>query len=352
MSRKLIKGNEAAIFGAILGGSTHYFGYPITPASEMAHAAARYFPACGRHFLQAECEVASINMIYGAAGAGARPMTGTSGPGLSLMAEGLSYLAAAELPCVVVDVQRAGPGLGNIFPAQGDYNCTVKGGGHGDYHCAVLAPESAQEMCDFAYHGFEIAEKYRSPVIILADACIGQLMEPVELPATVRPNPVKDWAVYGDARSRPNLISSIFMDPQAIQAHNQKLQAKYLGMAQEITSAEEFLLDDAEFAFVAFGICARICKSSVRLLRQQGIRAGVFRPKSLFPFPSAAVEALAGRVARLVTVELNSGHMFEDVRLATGGRAPTSLYSWSGGMVPTAEEIAARLTREIAGARV
>ena len=190
MSRKLMKGNEAAIYGAILGGATHYFGYPITPASEMAHAAAQYFPACGRHFLQAECEVASINMIYGAASAGARAMTGTSGPGLSLMAEGLSYLAAAELPCVVADVQRAGPGLGNIFPAQGDYNCTVKGGGHGDYHCVVLAPESAQEMCDCAYNGFEIAEAYRSPVIILSDACIGQLMEPVQA-AGGRSSPIR-----------------------------------------------------------------------------------------------------------------------------------------------------------------
>lgn len=349
MSRRLIKGNEAAIHGALLGGATHYFGYPITPASEMAHAAAQYFPACGRHFLQAECEVASINMIYGAAGAGARAMTGTSGPGLSLMAEGLSYIAAAELPCVVVDVQRAGPGLGNIFPAQGDYNCTVKGGGHGDYHSAVFAPESAQEMCDCAYNGFEIAETYRSPVIILADACIGQLMEPVQLPATVRPNPVKDWAVYGDARSRSNLISSIHMDPQAIQEHNRKLQAKYLQMAREITAWEEFLLDDAEFAFVAFGICARICKTSARILRQQGLRAGVLRPKTLFPFPTEPVRALAGRVARLVTVELNSGHMFEDVRLAVAERVATSLYSWSGGIVPTAEEIAGRLAKEIGG---
>ncbi len=184
-----MKGNEAAIFGALLGGSSHYFGYPITPASELAQAASQYYPACGRRFLQAECEVASINMIYGAASAGARAMTGTSGPGLSLMAEGLSYLAAAELPCVVVDVQRAGPGLGNIFPAQGDYNCTVKGGGHGDYHCVVLAPDSAQEMCDCAYNGFDLAETYRSPVIVLADACIGQLMEPVQLPVTAQTQP-------------------------------------------------------------------------------------------------------------------------------------------------------------------
>jgi len=347
MSRKLMKGNEAGIYGAILGGATHYFGYPITPASEMAHAAAQYFPACGRHFLQAECEVASINMIYGAASAGARAMTGTSGPGLSLMAEGISYLAAAELPCVITDVQRAGPGLGNIFPAQGDYNCTVKGGGHGDYHCVVLAPESAQEMCDCAYSGFEIAEAYRSPVIILSDACIGQMMEPVRLPGSVRPNPVKDWAVYGDARSRHNLVTSIFMDPVTIQEHNRKLEAKYVRMAQEIVDYEEFMLDGAEIAFVAYGICARICKSTARILHSKGIRAGVLRPKTLFPFPAGALRLLAGRVQRVVTVELSSGQMHEDVRLAAGERVPTSLYSWTGGVVPTAEEIAERLQKEI-----
>ena len=347
MSRKLMKGNEAAIFGAILGGSTHYFGYPITPASELAHAGAQYYPACGRHFLQAECEVASINMMYGAASVGARAMTGTSGPGLALMAEGLSYIAAAELPCVVVDVQRAGPGLGNIFPAQGDYNCTVKGGGHGDYHCIVLAPDSAQEMCDCAYNGFDLAEKYRNPVIILSDGCIGQLMEPVKLPTVVKPNPHKDWAVYGDFQSRHNLVSSIFMEPETIQAHNNKLTDKYARMAREIVDYEAFMLDDAEFAFVAYGVCARICKSSVRMLRSKGIRAGVLRPKTLFPFPTAPIESLAGRTSRIVTVELSSGHMHEDVRLAVGNRIPTSLYNWSGGVVPTAEEIAGRLEKEI-----
>jgi pyruvate/2-oxoacid:ferredoxin oxidoreductase alpha subunit len=347
MNRKLMKGNEALVFGALMGGSTHYFGYPITPASEMAHAAAKYYPECGRHFLQAECEVASINMIYGAASAGARAMTGTSGPGLALMAEGLSYLAAAELPCVVVDVQRAGPGLGNIFPAQGDYNCTVKGGGHGDYHTVVMAPDSAQEMCDFAYNGFDIAERYRSPVIILADGCIGQVMEPVQFPTEVKPNPVKDWAIYGDFKSRHNLVSSILMEPHEIQAHNLKLAEKYRRMASEIMDFEAFELDDAEFVFVAYGICARICKSSVRLLRKKGIRAGVLRPKTLFPFPTEPIKSLVGRVSRIVTVELSSGHMFDDVRLATGERAPLSLYHWSGGVVPTAEEIAERLQQEI-----
>ena len=347
MSRKLMKGNEAAIHGAILGGSTHYFGYPITPASEMAHAAAQFYPACGRHFLQAECEVASINMIYGAASAGARAMTGTSGPGLALMAEGLSYMAAAELPGVIADVQRAGPGLGNIFPAQGDYNCTVKGGGHGDYHCAVLAPDSAQEMCDCAYNAFDIADRYRNPVIILTDGCIGQLMEPVELPTKVKANPIKDWAVYGDLKSRPNLICSIFMEPEEIQAHNQKLTDKYRRMETEIMDYEAFLLDDAEFAFVAYGICARICKSSARLLRVRGIRAGVLRPKTLFPFPTAPIRSLANRAARIVTVELSSGHMHEDVRLAVANRIPSDLYNWSGGVVPTAEEIASRLEKEI-----
>jgi 2-oxoisovalerate ferredoxin oxidoreductase alpha subunit len=348
MNRRLMKGNEACIFGALLGGSTHYFGYPITPASEMVHAAAQYFPACGRHFLQAECEVASINMIYGAASAGARAMTGTSGPGLSLMAEGLSYMAAAELPGLIVDVQRAGPGLGNIFPAQGDYNCTVKGGGHGDYHCVVLAPDSAQEMCDFAYRGFDFAEFYRCPVIILADGCIGQVMEPVQLPTRVKRSPSKDWAVYGDFQSRHNCISSIFMEPQTIRAHNLKLTEKYRRMGQEIVDYEEFLLEDAEVAFVAYGICARICKSATRQLRNKGIRAGVLRPKTLFPFPTAALQALATRVVRLATVELSSGHLYDDVRLTADDRVPTSLYNWSGGVVPTAEQLARRLEDELA----
>lgn len=274
-------------------------------------------------------------------------MTGTSGPGLSLMAEGLSYLAAAELPCLVVDVQRAGPGLGNIFPAQGDYNCTVKGGGHGDYHAIVMAPDSAQEMCDFAYRGFDLAETYRNPLIILSDGCIGQLMEPVDLPTVVRPNPVKDWALYGDFESRENLITSIFMAPEQIHAHNLKLEEKYRRMEREIADYEAFELDDAEFVFVAYGICARICKSAVRILRQRGIRTGVFRPKTLFPFPSPALEELAGRTARMVTVELSSGHLHADVRLAVCGRTPLALYHWSGGVVPTAEELAIRLESEI-----
>lgn len=347
MNRKLMKGNEALVLGALMGGSSHYFGYPITPASEIAHAAAKWFPECGRRFLQAECEVASINMVYGAAGVGARAMTGTSGPGLSLMAEGISYIAAAELPCVIANVQRAGPGLGNIFPAQGDYSCTVKGGGHGDYHSIVLAPDSAQEMCDCGYNSFDLAEKYRCPVIILADGCIGQVMEPIEAPTVVKNNPRKDWAVYGDAESRENLVSTILMDPVSIQAHNYKLADKYELMAREITDYEAFELDDAEFVFVAYGISARVCKTSVRILRNKGIKAGVFRPKTLFPYPATALASLAEHVSKIVTVELSMGQMFEDVQLIVAGRTPVSLYKYSGGVVPTAEEIATRLEKEI-----
>ncbi|MDR2588404.1 MAG: 3-methyl-2-oxobutanoate dehydrogenase subunit beta, partial [Spirochaetales bacterium] len=235
MDKQLIKGNEAVIFGALLGGATHFFGYPITPASEIAHGAAHYFTATGNVFLQAEDEVNAINMLYGAASAGARVLTASSGPGISLMAEGISYIAGAELPAVVVHVQRAGPGLGNIWPEQGDYNMVVKGGGHGNYRNIVLAPFSAQEMCDFTYRAFELAERYRMMVFILADAYIGQIMEAVELPGEVKKAPRQDWALYADKESRKNLVSSILMNTDLLSAHNWKLHDKYKKLGEEIT---------------------------------------------------------------------------------------------------------------------
>ncbi len=346
MAARLMKGNEAIVYGALMGGSTHYFGYPITPASEIAHAAALLYPKCGRHFLQAECEVASINMLYGAAGAGARAMTGTSGPGLSLMAEGLSYIAACELPAVVVDVQRVGPGLGNIWPEQSDYNCTVKGGGHGNYKAIVLAPNSVQEMCDFAYRSFELAEQWRSLVIILADACIGQMMEPVTLPTQVLHNPRKEWALYGDAASRSSLITSIHMNPAVMAKYNQALDDKYRAIAAAEVRYEEFMVDDADLVLVAFGITSRLAQTAVRQLRQQGLKAGLLRPITLFPFPAARIAGLARRGARFVVVELNNGQMIDDVRLAVSGKAPVSLVNWMGGIVPAAEEITQRIQSE------
>ncbi len=348
MGQHLIKGNEAVIYGALLGGATHYFGYPITPASEIAHAAAVLFPRCGRHFLQAECEVSSISMLYGAAAAGARVITGSSGPGLSLMAEGLSYLSGSELPCVVVDVQRAGPGLGYIWPEQSDYNFIVHGAGHGSHSGVVLAPNSAQEMCNFAYKGFSLAERYRCTVFILSDAYIGQMMEPVALPSLLEANPRKDWALYGDADSRHNLISSIYLKMEELEGHNQHLQDKYRRMALEIVDFEEIETADAEYLFVAYGITSRICHSALYELRKKGIKAGMLRPKTLFPFPDNRLRELARQMKKLIAVELSCGQMVRDVRLAVEGAVPVELYSYMGGRVPSVEDITQRLETDIA----
>jgi len=343
MHGQLMKGNDAVIRGAILGGATHFFGYPITPASEIAHAAALYFPQAGGTFLQAECEVNAINMVYGAAAAGARVMTATAGPGLSLMAEGLSYIAGAELPCVLVDVQRAGPGLGNIWPEQSDYNAVVKGGGHGNYRTLVLAPNSAQEMCDFTRQAFDLADTYRVTVCILTDAYIGQLMEPVRLPEVVAHGARKTWALNADRESRGNLITSIFMNIQQQSAHNQKLQEKYALIEAECGPRwEEIQTEDAEILFVAFGISARICLTAVQRLRAAGVRAGLLRPQTLYPFPAARLEALAATARRALVVELNNGMMAEDVERAVRCRIPVERLNWMGGAVPAPEDLVAR----------
>jgi 2-oxoisovalerate ferredoxin oxidoreductase alpha subunit len=339
--KQLMKGNEAVIHGALLGGATHFFGYPITPASEIAHSAAELFTSTGRHFLQAESEVSAINMLYGAAGAGARVMTASSGPGVSLMAEGISYMAGSELPCVIVDVQRAGPGLGNIWPEQSDYNCIVKGGGHGNYRNVVLAPFSAQEMCDFTYGAFEIADRYRATVFVLTDAYVGQMMEPVELPTTVKHGERKEWALYADAESRPNLISSIRMSTRDMSDHNLALQAKYDRMEDEITDWEEVDTQDAELLLVAFGISARISLTAVQRLRSSGIKAGLLRPKTLFPFPRRRLAELAaaGHLRRAAVVELNTGMMADDVQLALPDSVEVTRCNWLGGEVPSTEEV-------------
>lgn len=349
MGQHLMKGNEAVIYGALLGGATHYFGYPITPASEIAHAAADLFPRCGKHFLQAECEVSSISMLYGAAAAGARVITGSSGPGLSLMAEGLSYLSGSELPSVVVDVQRAGPGLGYIWPEQADYNFIVHGAGHGSHSGVVLAPNSAQEMCDFTYKAFELAERYRCTVFILSDAYIGQIMEPVELPQKIQENPRKAWALYGDAQSRPNLLSSIYLKMEELEGHNLHLQTKYRRMETEIVDFEEIETGDAEYLFVAYGITSRICHSALLELRKRGIKAGMLRPKTLFPFPTVRLRQLSGQTKKIVVAELSNGQMVRDVQLAVLGSVPVDLYNWMGGRIPSTNEIVERLQKDVAG---
>ncbi|MDA3834530.1 MAG: 3-methyl-2-oxobutanoate dehydrogenase subunit VorB [Spirochaetales bacterium] len=345
MSKRLMKGNEAVIYGALLGGATHFFGYPITPASEIAHAAATYFTQSGRTFLQAESEVSSVNMLYGSAAAGARVMTASSGPGIALMGEGLSYIAGAELPCVVVDVQRAGPGLGNIWPEQSDYNMVVKGGGHGNYHNFVLAPNSALEMFDMTRIAFELADTYRITVFVLTDAYIGQMMEAIDISSAVLKGARKPWALYADKESRTNLITSILMNAKLQQQHNEKLQEKYRRIQEECVQTESILTEDAEVVFVAYGICSRICISAVRLLRKAGIKAGILRPKTLFPFPKEELAALIGdRHGRIgektfIAVELSEGMMADDVELALRGNARVLRYTWLGGVVPSVNEI-------------
>ena len=341
--KQLMKGNEAVIHGALLGGATHFFGYPITPASEIAHAAAELFPHSGRHFLQAESEVSAINMIYGAAGAGARAMTASSGPGISLMAEGLSYIAGAELPCVVVDVQRAGPGLGNIWPEQSDYNAVVKGGGHGNYRNVVLAPNSAQEMCDFTYRAFDLADRYRVTVFILSDAYIGQMMEPVDLPRDAIHGERKDWALYGDAESRTNLISSIHMSAIDQSDHTWSLRAKYDRIADDHTDWQEVYTDDAEILFVAYGISARVVLSAVQRLRREGIAAGLLRPRTLYPFPANRLAGLCSNGTRdIAVVELSDGMMADDVELAVPDSTSVHRLNWLGGLVPTTDLVLER----------
>lgn len=344
MGQQLIKGNEAVVRGALLAGCRSYYGYPITPASEIAETAAALFPAMGATFVQAESETASINMVYGAAAAGERTMTGSSGPGISLMQEGMSYLAGAELPCVVVDVMRGGPGLGNIGPEQSDYNQMVKGGGHGNYHNIVYAPWSAQEMCDFTMHAFDVADRYRNPVVVLADGYVGQMMEPVEFPETVARGPIHDWAVLGDAATRENLITSIYLSHEALERHNRKLMAKYRRAAEDLVDWSEYRMEDAEVAVVGYGIVGRQLRSAVDTARERGVKVGLIRPITLWPFPSAAIRQAAERVERFVVVELSDGQMVQDVRLAVDGRRPVTFYGRQGGMTPGATELVEVLT--------
>ena len=339
MQRELIKGNEAVIKGAVLAGCSLYFGYPITPASEIAEAAAYYFPLLGGTFVQAESEIASINMVYGAAAAGMRAMTASSGPGLSLKQEGISYCAGSELPCVIVDVMRAGPGLGNIWPEQGDYNQIVKGGGHGNYRAIVLAPNSAQEMCDLTMLAFELADKYRNPAIVLTDAYIGQMMEPVEFPITRKKIPHKNWALYGTRESKKNLISSILMNTQILENHNRNLQKKYEAVEKNEVRFETIFSDDAELILVGYGIVSRLLLNVAEALRKEGKKVGLFRPITLFPFPSKSIAELCKTTDQFLVVELSNGQMVNDVKLAVNGKREVQFYSRMGGAIPSVEEL-------------
>ncbi|MCL4524873.1 MAG: 3-methyl-2-oxobutanoate dehydrogenase subunit VorB [Acidobacteria bacterium] len=337
--RQLTKGNVAVMKGAVLAGCRAYYGYPITPASEIAEAAALYLPQVGGTFLQAESEVASINMVYGASSAGVRVMTASSGPGLSLMQEGISYLAAAELPCVVVDVVRGGPGLGNIAPEQSDYFAIVKGGGHGCYRNLVVAPASVQEMADLTMLAFELADRYRNPALVLTDGFIGQMMEPLELHPHIAQAPEKSWAVKGTPETRPNAVTSIHLEPDTLEAHVRKLEAKYKEAEKVEARSETYCAEDADVLLVGYGIVSRVLRSTVDQLRERGVRAGLFRPVTLYPFPSRALLQEAKKARVVQVVEMSTGMMVEDVRLAIEGRVPVEFYGRVGGNVPSAEEV-------------
>ncbi len=345
---QLCKGNVAVVKGALLAGCRAYYGYPITPASEIAEAAALLLPQVGGVFLQAESEVAAINMVYGASAAGQRAMTASSGPGISLMQEGMSYMAGAELPCVVVDVVRGGPGLGNIAPEQSDYFALVKGGGHGSYRNLVLAPASVQEMAELTMLAFELADRYRNPAVVLTDGYIGQMMEPLDLPPATKEFPDKPWAVQGTAETRKNLVTSIHLEPDVLEAHIHQLEAKYQEAAAREVRHETYLAEDAEILLVGYGIISRILRTVVEQLRAQGVRAGLFRPVTLWPFPAAPLRQAAEHCAAALVVELSTGQMVEDVRLTLEGRIPVEFYGRCGGNVPLAEEIVRQVLRPAA----
>jgi 2-oxoglutarate ferredoxin oxidoreductase subunit alpha len=345
---KLMKGNEAMAEAAILAKCDAYFGYPITPQSEVLEYLAREMPKRYGLPLQAESEVAAINMIYGAAGAGGRVMTSSSSPGISLMQEGLSYIASSELPCLVVNVNRAGPGLGTIQPAQGDYFQATKGGGHGDYNLIVLAPASVQEMADFVFLGFDLADKYRTPVMMLSDGAIGQMMEKVTFKNIEIVKPEKPWATTGKPKTRKrNYITSLLIQPDKMEIHNRHLQEKFKTISENEIRWEEIQTEDADFVFVAFGLAARVCHKAVQLARDKGLKAGLLRPITLWPFPSKRIEELTKKTSLFLTVELNAGQMVQDVKLAVNGKTPVEFYGRMGGMIPTPDEILLNLEKFI-----
>jgi 2-oxoglutarate/2-oxoacid ferredoxin oxidoreductase subunit alpha len=336
-----MKGNEALAEAAFRAGMQAYFGYPITPQSEVIEYLFAEQPKHDCVILQAESEVAAINMVFGAAGAGARVMISSSGPGISLMQEGISYMASAQLPCLIVNVQRGGPGLGTIQPSQGDYFQAVKGGGHGDYHMIVLAPSSVQEMSDFVFDGFRLAEKYRTPAMILTDGALGQMMEKLVMPVKGSlPYTDAPWATTGKKKDQQrNIITSLFMQPEKMEQVNQHLQDKYKMMEENEVRYEEFDVEDAEILLVAFGLVARICEKAMQLAREKGLRVGLLRPITLFPYPSKRLAELSSKVGSVLTVEMNAGQMLEDVRLAVEGRCPVYFKGRMGGMIPSPEEV-------------
>lgn len=353
---KLMKGNEAIAHAAIRNGVDGYFGYPITPQSEILETLMdeRPWNTTGMVVLQAESEVAAINMVYGGAGCGKKAMTSSSSPGISLKLEGISYLAGAELPCLIVNVMRGGPGLGTIQPSQADYFQTVKGGGHGDYRLITLAPSSVQEMADFVGLAFDLAFKYRNPAMILTDGIIGQMMEKVVLPP-MKPRwtdeeiaEIAPWGTMGKPKGgQPRIITSLELDPAVMEQNNFRFQAKYKQIEENEVRYEEMNTEDADYLFVAFGSSARICQKAIELAREEGIKVGILRPITLWPFPTKRLAELAKQVKGMLTVEMNAGQMVEDVRLAVNGKIPVEHYGRMGGMIPSPDEVVIALKEKV-----
>ena len=336
----LMKGNEAIAEAAIIAGCRHYFGYPITPQTEIAAYMAKRMPKIGGCFLQAESEIAAINMVYGVASTGHRVMTSSSSPGISLKGEGLSYLAGADLPSLIVNVQRGGPGLGGIQPSQSDYYQATKAGGHGDFRMIVLAPASVQEMADLTVKGFELADTYRMTSMILADGTMGQMMEPVSLDLEVKPAPEKPWATTGTNLEREhNIVNSLFLSPEKLEEENFKRYERYKYIEENEAMYEEYMMDDAEICIAAFGIAARVAKNAINEARAQGIKVGLIRPITLWPFPNAPFKKAADKVKQIISVELSMGQMIDDIKLASECKVPVTLCNRVGGMIPSPEQV-------------
>jgi len=338
MQKILMKGNEALAEGAIIAGCRGFFGYPITPSSEMAEYMARKMPKIGGVFVQAESELAAINMVYGGASTGARVMTASSGPGISLKQEGISFIAEAELPCIVVNMSRGGPGLGGIQPSQADYFQATRGGGHGDYNLIVLAPDSVQEMMDFAILGFELADQYRTPVMIMAEGTLGQMMEPIILRDPVTEFTDKAWAITGCKGRNPNIVNTLHLSAEFLEHRNHHLQKKYNEIILNEKRAETYLTEDADLIVVAFGLIARIGKKAVMEARKQGIKVGLIRPITLWPFPDEHIREAAKTAKMFLSTEISMGQMVEDIRLAAAGQVPVEFYGRIG-IMPNPEEI-------------
>ena len=338
--RVLMKGNEAIAEAAIRAGCRHYFGYPITPQTEIAAYMAKKLPKIGGVFLQAESEIASINMVYGAAATGTRVMTSSSSPGISLKAEGLSYIAGSDVPALVVNVQRGGPGLGGIQPSQSDYFQATKGGGHGDYRMIVLAPASVQEMASLTIKGFDLADKYRMTAMILADGTIGQMMEPISFEEIEVNTYDKPWALTGtEGKRKHNIVNSLYLKPDELEKTNFERYERYRIVEENEALWEEYMMEDAEICVVAFGIASRVAKNAIVAARAEGIKVGLIRPITLWPFPVKPLAAAADKVKSFISVELNMGQMIEDVKLATGCKRPVTLCNRSGGMIPSPEQV-------------